>query len=76
MFNYNKSNTKILKTIWDYIGINPMNPYAEYFRIPENISFKKRCKCNQVWQNYIVTENGRISVFSKMERMKLMNATL
>ncbi len=59
--------------LWDAMLVEPMEPYFEYFTTPRNISFCKRGKLYNIWKNYIVTETGRTSHFSLMERMKLVN---
>ena len=39
-------------------------------------SFKKKAKLNSIWQGYIISEKGRASLFSNMERYKLINIAL
>ena len=51
----------MLSNIWDYIAIEPVDPFIEYYRTPSNISFKKKYKCNSIWKKYLITEKGTIS---------------
>ena len=62
--------------MWDTSSIDFFEPNYEYF-IPNNtLSFKKRRKINTLWKKYQVTENGRISLFSSLERIKLVNRAI
>jgi hypothetical protein len=40
------------------------------------MNFKRRTKIGNIWKKYEVTENGRISVFSMIERLKLVDAII
>lgn len=71
--NYGK---KVLKNIWDLQNMTLVEPTLEYIIPSGNLSFKRRCKINTIWKKYETTENGRISLFSTMERLKLVYATL
>lgn len=62
--------------MWDREGMNPIDPYFEYFITPEKIGTKKSYNCKVIWKHYINTENGRCSLFSNMERLKLVNSTI
>jgi len=37
----NPDKNKILKTLWDNLGLEPINPYIEFFNINKNISKTK-----------------------------------
>ncbi|CAD8106362.1 unnamed protein product [Paramecium primaurelia] len=65
-----------LFTIWDIIGIQPFEPFIPYNITPKNVAFSSQIKLNSIWKKYRVTETGRISLFSTMERMKLNNLAL
>lgn len=62
-----------LQTFWAYLGLDPIEPYVDYFKTPKNISFNKFSKLEAIWKNYQITENGRVSLFSCMERVKLVH---
>ena len=58
------------------MGIGPLEAYVDYQQTPKSISFKKKSKLNALWKNYQLTENGKVSLFSAMERLKLVNSTM
>lgn len=53
-----------------------IDPHVEFYKTPIEISSSKQKKCQVVWKNYVVSENGRTSLFSQMERIKLVYSTL
>lgn len=57
-------------------GLEPFEFHMKYFDCEKNISFKKQIKCQALWKNYQVTESGKISLFSSMERLKLAFSTV
>ena len=71
----NTSRKGILKSMWDIKNIELMEPTIEYI-VPSTLTFKRRTKINTIWKKYEVTENGRISIFSTMERLKLVYAAI
>ena len=76
VINYPFRGKKFFKNIWDRIGFKEQPCFYEYFTLPSNISFKKRLKADIIWQGHILTETGRVSQFSNMERLKLINSTI
>ena len=62
--------------MWNYLKIDPIEPYVDYFATPGNVGFQKKAKLNAIWKKYVVTENGRISIFANMERIKLVYSTI
>lgn len=66
-----------MKSLWDYNGEKMFEPSAEYFVPTKRVqTFKSRCKVNIIWKKYEVSESGRISIFSLMERIKLVYASV
>ncbi len=63
-----------LKSLWNYMNIEPIEPYVKFFLTPDNISFKKKMKMSALWKIYQISENGRTSIFAPMERIKLVNS--
>lgn len=78
IINYRRqgSHRNYLRTLWNFMGLNPVQPFAEYSITPKNISYAKQFKYESLWQKYIVTESGEGSLFSSMERLKLVNSTI
>ncbi|CAD8208434.1 unnamed protein product [Paramecium octaurelia] len=71
----NNAKGNLLKCIWDFsfgelynIAIS-----SEYTVSGRRFSYKKKSRINTIWKKYQVSESGRISVFSIMERIKLAN---
>jgi hypothetical protein len=62
--------------MWDLQNFELFEPSFEYFIPHNNLSYKRRCKINTIWKKYEVTESGRISLFSSMERLKLTYASI
>ena len=73
----NYSNKKgHLMNLWNFLNLKPIEPAVEYVNIPENISFKKRWMMSMLWKKFQVTETGYTSIFSCMERLKLVTSTI
>lgn len=58
------------------MNVVPQGAHVNYFRTPTNVSFKKKTKINQIWKNYVVSQTGRVSQISNMERVKLINLSI
>lgn len=72
--NYNRPGC--LKTMWDLKDLEILEPTFEYFVPPNNLSYKRKCKINTIWKKYEVTESKRISLFSNMERLKIVYSAI
>jgi hypothetical protein len=69
----NYGRKRCLKNIWEHLEMELFESTSHYFVAPKSISFKRRRKVNTIWKKYEITENGRISIFSTMERLKLVD---
>jgi hypothetical protein len=56
--------------------LNPMEAFVDFACNSTGLSFNKVTKLNCLWKKYHITENNRISVFSVMERLKLVYSTI
>lgn len=63
-----------LMSLWDFVDLEPIEPYVKFFLTPDNISFKKKMKMAALWKVYQISQNGRTSIFAPMERIKLTNS--
>jgi hypothetical protein len=64
---------RVLNTIWDEIGIDPFEQYVTYTMTRARQAFSQRNRLNAVWAKYQICETGKTSIFSTMERIKLIN---
>lgn len=67
------SHGPIMKCLWDYEQFHIIQPSFEYLSPTSTMSFKKKCKILTIWRKYQISESGRVSNFSIMERLKLVN---
>ncbi|CAK59659.1 unnamed protein product (macronuclear) [Paramecium tetraurelia] len=72
----NLGSIKQLKTIWDLAEIAPFEPFITYKITSDKLAKSQQCKLNAIWKQYCVTETGKISLFSNMERIKINNLAL
>ncbi|CAD8182922.1 unnamed protein product [Paramecium pentaurelia] len=72
----NLGSIKPLKTIWDLADIAPFEPFITYKLTADKLAKSQQCKINALWKQYCITETGKISLFSNMERMKINNLAL
>lgn len=59
------SSSKILKTLWDRLGMNnPVAPFTDYFSPNDP-------KEDRIWRRYEVNEKHLRSMFLNMEKIKM-----
>lgn len=64
------SSKKLLKTMWDRMGIeSPIPPFADYFNTGDE-------KEDKIWRRYEINEKKFRSIFLNMEKIKLTNSII
>ena len=69
----------MLKNIFDYIGVLPFSPYANYENIKNDQSTLNEGEdfsAENLWRNFEISETGKRSIFTNMERLKITNVII
>ena len=67
---------KMLLTIWDHSGMTYQEAFFDYIQTPNRMSFRVKNKIDAIWKRYQVTEKGTLSLFTRVERLKLAFSTI
>ena len=62
--------------MWDLIETEPFESFIPYQITEKRLAFSQRNKLNALWKKYCITETGKTSIFSVMERLKMNSLCL
>ncbi|CAD8175924.1 unnamed protein product [Paramecium octaurelia] len=63
---------KYLKNLWDQVDLTPQEPYINFRRPTKKMAPTLQAQQQMIWCKYQKDEDGNISVFSSIDRLKLV----